>query len=126
MVREDIFGGLKNALDRGEDLENAARTFINAGYSESEVREAAHSLVSGSDIDSQDRLPKLPQQPNYTRSPERASERQVSSPRYQPSRRQGIDWKLVTLSSILIVLIGILAVSFFFKSQITDFFTGLL
>ena len=41
MTKEDIIGGLKNALERGETLERAKSTFINAGYKEEEVEEAA-------------------------------------------------------------------------------------
>lgn len=40
MAREDILGGLKNAIERGENAEDAAKTFIDAGYAENDVREA--------------------------------------------------------------------------------------
>ncbi len=49
-MRKDIFGGLKNALERGDDLEKAVRSFITAGYQETEVREAAQALSSGTPI----------------------------------------------------------------------------
>lgn len=41
MVREDILGGLKNALERGETLQEAKDSFISAGYSKSDVEEAS-------------------------------------------------------------------------------------
>ena len=41
MPKEEIIGGLKNALERGETLERAKSTFINAGYNKDEVEEAA-------------------------------------------------------------------------------------
>jgi len=44
MVREDILGGLKNAVERGESLEEAKSSFITAGYSSFEVEEAARVL----------------------------------------------------------------------------------
>ncbi len=44
MVREDILGGLRNALERGETLEQARQSFINSGYPEKEVNEAASNL----------------------------------------------------------------------------------
>ena len=44
MVREDILGGLKNALERGEGLDNAKSSFISAGYPKNEVEEAASLL----------------------------------------------------------------------------------
>lgn len=44
MVRQDILGGLKNALERGESLEQAKASFIDAGYPREEVEEAALAL----------------------------------------------------------------------------------
>jgi hypothetical protein len=44
MVREDILGGLKNALERGDTLQEAKDSFISAGYSKADVEEAAASL----------------------------------------------------------------------------------
>ena len=43
-MRDEIVGGLRNALDRGESLEQAMQSFINAGYSPLEVREAVKVL----------------------------------------------------------------------------------
>jgi len=43
-MREDIFAGLKNAVERGESVEKAMNAFINAGYNQEEVKEAAESL----------------------------------------------------------------------------------
>ena len=40
MVRDDIVGGLKNAIERGSGLEKAKATFVNAGYNADEVDEA--------------------------------------------------------------------------------------
>ena len=44
MVRQDILGGLKNAVERGYPLEAAKQSFINAGYNAHEVEEAALNL----------------------------------------------------------------------------------
>jgi hypothetical protein len=44
MVREDLLGGLKNALERGESIQEAKETFISAGYPKADVEEAAASL----------------------------------------------------------------------------------
>jgi len=50
-MKDEIFYGIKNAIDRGTPLEQAAQSFINAGYNEMEVREVAKLLKSGaSDI----------------------------------------------------------------------------
>ncbi len=44
MVREDILYGLKNAAERGENLNEAAKSFINAGYDEKDVMDAMNQL----------------------------------------------------------------------------------
>ena len=46
-MNEEIQAGLKNALDRGENIDKAIRSFVNAGYNASEVQEAAASLSEG-------------------------------------------------------------------------------
>jgi len=44
MVREDILGGLRSALNRGESIKQAALSFLNAGYKQEEIDEAARVL----------------------------------------------------------------------------------
>ncbi len=43
-MKDEIFYGLKNALDRGQSLKTAVQSFINAGYNPVEVREAGKML----------------------------------------------------------------------------------
>lgn len=43
----DIVAGFKNAMSRGETLDMARITFLNAGYSPQIVNAAANSLVKG-------------------------------------------------------------------------------
>lgn len=44
MTLDDIKGGLRNAVERGESLEKAKQSFINAGYNSLEVEQAARGL----------------------------------------------------------------------------------
>ena len=46
MVREDIVGGLKNAIERGESEEEAKQSFVNANYPEDEINSAMSFLKS--------------------------------------------------------------------------------
>lgn len=41
MVNEEILGGLKSALSRGETLKQAMMSFYNSGYKKEEIEEAA-------------------------------------------------------------------------------------
>jgi len=44
MVREDILGGLRTALARGQTLRQSMMSFYNAGYLKQEIEEAARAL----------------------------------------------------------------------------------
>ena len=44
----DIIWGLRNAVERGSTLDQAVKSYTNAGYSEVEVKEAVNFLTSGS------------------------------------------------------------------------------
>jgi len=44
MVREDILGGLRTALARGQTLRQAMMSFYNSGYLKQEIEEAAKAL----------------------------------------------------------------------------------
>jgi nitrogen fixation/metabolism regulation signal transduction histidine kinase len=46
-MRDEIWAGLKNALERGESLDKAVQSFISAGYNPNEVQEAAASIGQG-------------------------------------------------------------------------------
>jgi outer membrane biosynthesis protein TonB len=41
MVNDDIVGGLRSAINRGESLRRAMMTFYNAGYKKEDIEEAA-------------------------------------------------------------------------------------
>ena len=43
-MNEEIFGGLKSAVERGESLQKAMMTFYRAGYKKEEIEEAAKYL----------------------------------------------------------------------------------
>lgn len=47
MSDNEILGGLRNAVERGEPIERAVQTFINAGYNPILVKQAANELSSG-------------------------------------------------------------------------------
>ncbi len=92
-MQNEIAAGLHNALERGEPLEHAIQTFVNAGYNPQEVQAAAQILVSEgvssiiatSDTkvpqkpknveDNAHTKPSLPLPPESTSSPEKPKER---------------------------------------------------
>lgn len=46
MINEEIVGGLKNALERGDSLKSAMISFYNAGYDKKEIEESAATLLN--------------------------------------------------------------------------------
>jgi len=44
---DELRGGLRNALERGQSLNDAAQSFIRAGYNPADVKAAADSLMQG-------------------------------------------------------------------------------
>ena len=66
MARQDLIMCLKNALERGENPEQAKRSLTNAGYSPNEVNLAAQEIegkVQRLDIPRAGFFPKLPKPP---------------------------------------------------------------
>jgi len=68
MARPDLVMCLKNALERGSDIEQAKRSLTNAGYSSSEVNLASQELegkISSRRLDTPKKgfFPKLPKPP---------------------------------------------------------------
>lgn len=66
LSNQEILGGLKAAVGRGESLKDAMMTFYQAGYDKSEIEEAARAYMneqnSGSQMNVSQRLPTKPQE----------------------------------------------------------------
>ena len=60
MVREDILGGLKSAISRGESLKQAMITFYNAGYKKEEIEWAAKTFQTQNPVVSHPQITRPP------------------------------------------------------------------
>lgn len=73
-MNEEILGGLKSALERGESLKRAMTTFFNSGYNKSEIEEAARAL-SETDLEKRIQpspvIPETPEAPSFSKTPEK-------------------------------------------------------
>ncbi|MBU0957973.1 MAG: hypothetical protein KKF56_04150 [Nanoarchaeota archaeon] len=47
MQRQDIMSGLQHSLERGEDLEKAKQSFLDAGYPIQDINDSANAISSG-------------------------------------------------------------------------------
>lgn len=66
MARQDIIIALRNGIERGETLEEAKQTLLNAGYSSGDVEEAAseiEKLKVKEKMPKPGKFPPLPQPP---------------------------------------------------------------
>ncbi len=106
---QEISSGIKNALDRGELLEKAKRSFINAGYTPQEVNAAAQIVRSGPSgfarplkAPQSQQIPPQPNQQNQTSSPK--------DPTSEPKSKRTI----IILSIVgAVILVAALALTLF-------------
>ena len=124
MPKEEIIAGLKQAIERGYNLEQAKQSFINAGYSREEVEEAASSF--GGVTTQYPQIQQPLQQPTQPPSklPPQPQQPSQQLPQ-QKIKKQKKSKKIIFLIIILIFLIILLAVSFIFREKILDFIRNL-
>jgi len=134
-MNEDIFGGLKSALERGDSLKKAMITFYNAGYKKEEIEEAARALedptilktISQNPIASNNVQPKsnipLPSVSPIVNS----SEKKIKQTKQKASKygsEKGDKNLVFILAGVLVFLLGVLVAIFLFKDQLISFFSS--
>lgn len=121
-MKDEIESGIRNALERGESLEQAVKSFVAAGYNPVEVREAAVAVSSGAmSIVSQKKELQPAAKPSIIQSsqPNTSSQPQVSAPKQQSqvigdiqpkptrARRKIIITIVIILAVILLAILGV-------------------
>lgn len=102
---EGILGGLKNAIERGADLEKAKSTFLNAGYSEEILNEAINLLP--------DNIKKTAKLPQLTSLKQEAGKPLPEIARPVSKKSNLIRNVLIGVASVVFILIVILIGSMF-------------
>ncbi len=144
-MREDIYAGLKNAVERGVPLEKAIQSFMSAGYREQEVREAARAFSSSQSViqsPSKTQVAFTPVQMSQTDKPipftpimpqQPSQSQQFQQPRplnpvsFQvPPSKSGSNWLVFILGMILVFSLAAFVASLFFKQQIAQYISSLL
>ena len=119
-MREDLIGGLKNALERGVPFEAAIQSFVSAGYKDAEVREAARDLDTGSvyleQAARQIASPLARPLPILARQP---AQRPLPS---HPQQGTGSFIIVIVLSLILALSVAAFIASILFRESIAAFF----
>lgn len=101
-MKEEITAGIKNALERGASLEDAARSFINAGYNPVEVNEAANNFSSGAS----NVLYSTPAQPISTTQANPLTQQAVMPQSTQPKPKSNFSMKKFAIIAILLLLLA--------------------
>jgi hypothetical protein len=104
MTKEDIIAGLKQAIERGANLEQAKQSFINAGYSSEEVEDSARAL-SG--------IPQTRPIPTQPTPPKQITTQTSQPTRIQPPQKKSKLKILIISAFILILLAAALFITFF-------------
>lgn len=153
LTNQEILGGIKSAIARGENLKDAMMTFYQAGYDKEEIEEAARAYLNQGDqptqpqMDVSQRIPQKPTEP--AKKPEKKKElaipvkkpmpkiadkkkempknpQKVSN--YLPPKKvnpEGGRGLTIALTVVLLFLLGILVAVFLFKDELVTFFNGL-
>ncbi|MEK6844539.1 MAG: hypothetical protein AABX83_03905 [Nanoarchaeota archaeon] len=129
-MREDIVTGLKNAVQRGETLEKAVQSFINAGYNPVEVKQAAESIYEGAtSIINPETGKKVIQEQSLQQHVIQSSkqipipENQIQKPIQKPVRRKGNMVLIIILVLILLALLsGLIYIIFYGQDLLNKFF----
>lgn len=152
MVNEEIFGGLKSALERGESLKRAMMTLYNSGYKKEEIEECAKILLEYNrenqvEMPSPEIIQTIPEAKPQIQQPanlqKSAQQIQKITPQiqttvpyhaYAPIQRisdyeGGISSRekavIIILVSLLVFLIVSLGLIFLFKQELINFFGNL-
>ena len=129
-MKDEIYAGLKNALERGSSLDEAVESFVNSGYNIDEVHEAASMLTQGAtNITSSSQNEKLSSnEPSATTEPIKKSQ-EIQSPQSpsipikpKSSRRK---WIIILFVTVIILLLGIVSL-LIFSNSVIGFLKGLL
>lgn len=114
-MNEEIIGGIRNAMARGQSIEQAVRSLINAGYNLQEVKDAAGSFSEGGNFGSID---KKTVQPTSAKTDEKTKSPLPSLPKtgvIKPKSNTKIILLIILLLLIFIGLVGYLAYYLFLK-----------
>lgn len=110
---QELIGGLKNALARGETLVKAKQSFINAGYPQAEVEAAARKVPAATPQISKPTTALSPTQPSPT-----IQKPQPTTTALSPTQPKTISktFIIILIVSSALILIGAAILGLFWNS----------
>lgn len=109
MVNQEILGGLKSSINRGESLQKAMTTFFNAGYKREEIEEAARAFQQEK-VQISQTLPTKPIEQKKKLFKKTKPVSKVSTygePLKKPKKKAG-KWLLISIITAAIIFLGLL------------------
>ncbi|MEK6820762.1 MAG: hypothetical protein AABX71_03560, partial [Nanoarchaeota archaeon] len=107
--RQEILAGIRNALEKGESLEQAKASFINAGYGRRDVEEAAASILGFSEPTEE--------------VPEATKISSTLTTAQMPQKKKS---KYKILIIIIVIVLILLLASYFLKDKLIDLIKSLI
>ena len=112
-MMEEILAGLKNAIERGYSLEQAAQSFLNAGYNPREIEEAVNSITHGAIYITQ------------SQEPIQKSLQSVQPNSFQPIQNKRKKTSFILLLFALLILIIAIILILIFNNSIINFINNI-
>ena len=124
-MRDEIYYGIKNAIERGSSLEEAAQSFVNSGYNPEEVREAVSMISQGATniVQSVSNVPNSSEKSfpvdskTALQQPTLAGPNQTQKIKLSEKSNKGL---IIFLIIILLVLVGGIITFLMFQNQIIE------
>jgi len=109
-ISSEIIGGMKNAIIRGESIEKAKQSFLNAGYKKEEVEEVVQMM-------STTRTPEpIIQQPIAQKLPKTVPTSKTEEPKKQ--QKVSTSLKIILGVSIFLILVAAALLGIFWNKLI--------
>lgn len=111
MVKEELVAGLRNAVERGQSLQDAVQTLLLSGYDPVEVREAASHINQGviGKITLTAQQAKQ-EEPTYKPLP------QITAAGTETPKKKKKTWLIVLLVVVFLVVLGLIGIMVFGQS----------
>ena len=126
-MREDIYGTLKNAIERGAPLEQAIQSLVSAGYKETDVIEVVQAIQTGTQITQSPIQTKQITQSQQIRPPQFTQQPIMREPTLlEVPLKKGPSVLIIILVIILLLSIAGFIASLLYREQLATLLQNLL
>jgi hypothetical protein len=115
--KQEITAGLKQAVEKGYNIETVKRSFINAGYSKEDVEDSSRVLLGYAST-----LPPLPTAhlPTTPIMQKPLPPMPLRQPTMPPKQNHRMTAFVIILIVVLVFLLGVLIASIFWKEKVIE------